>query len=114
VSGRHIPPDFSRGDPSTLAGYRAVHGRPPAFEAPDGVAYSADILVDETGETDAPWAAFLFFVRWSPGAPALGGHLESDFLVRGATAADVRKTLGDWSLTAVQQTLETLVQQRAH
>jgi hypothetical protein len=113
VSGRHLPPDFSRGDPSTLGGYRAVHGRPAAFEGPDGVSYSADILVDETGEPATPWAAFLFFVRWSGGAPALDGHVESDFLVRGRTAAEVRQALEGWSLAAARQTLEMLVQQRA-
>ncbi len=90
-----------------------MHGRPPAFEGPDGRAYSADILVDETGDPEAPWAAFLFFVRWSEGVPALDGHVESAFVARGQTAAEVRDVLGRWSLTSVQEMLEALVRERS-
>jgi hypothetical protein len=105
VSGQHLPPDYSRGDERTVGGYAAVHGRPAALEGPDGASYSVDVLVDETGQAGAPWGAYLFFVRWSAGQPALAGHVESDFLVRAGTAAEAQATLGAWSLTDVQQVL---------
>ena len=57
--------------------------RPAAFEGVDGASYSADILTDHTGEPDAPWGAYLIFVRWGRGEPEARGHLETAFLVRG-------------------------------
>jgi hypothetical protein len=110
--GQHLPPDYSRGDETTLGGYAAVHGRPPAFDGPDGVAYSVDILVDETGEPGTPWGAYLFFVRWSPGTPALAGHIESEFLTRALTADDARADLGQWPLTDVKGALDRLIHTR--
>lgn len=111
--GQHLPPDHSRGDETTLGGYAAVHGRPPAFDGPDGAAYSVDILADDSGEPNAPWAAYLFFVRWSAGVPALAGHIESDFLTRAATEAEARAQLEKWPLAAVKQTLDHLVRSRS-
>lgn len=78
--GQHLPPDYTRGDETTVGGYAAVHGRPAAFDGPDGAAYSVDILADDSGDPSAPWGAYLFFVRWTAGTPALAGHVESDFL----------------------------------
>jgi len=110
--GQHIPPDYSRGDETTLGGYAAVHGRPPAFDGPDGAAYSADILVDRTGETGEPWGAYLFFVRWSAGTPGLAGHAESEFVARGGTADEARAKLARWPLAEVKQVLDRLVRER--
>ena len=76
--GRHLPPDYSKGDESTLGGYMAVHARPAAFEGSDGFSYSVDIMADETGERDRPWGAYLLFVRWRRiGEQGVSGHLES-------------------------------------
>jgi len=112
MNGQHLPPDHSRGDERTLGGYAAVHGRPPAFDGPDGLSYSADILVDETGDGDGRWGAYLFFVRWTQGNPVLAGHLESDFLTVGPTAEAARAQLAAWPLSAVKDALDRLVQSR--
>jgi hypothetical protein len=110
VIGQHLPPDYARGDESTVGGYTAVHSRPPAFEGQDGASYSVDILVDVTAEREAPCAAYLFFVRWSVGAPALEGHLESDYLARGSTEADARAAVGRLSLREAKRVLDVLIQ----
>jgi hypothetical protein len=107
--GQHLPPDYARGDESTVGGYAAVHSRPPAFEGTDGMSYSADILVDVTDDLETPWAAYLFFVRWSAGAPALEGHLESGYLARGSSEAAAREAAGRLSLREAKRVLDALV-----
>lgn len=91
----------------------AVHKRPAAFEGVDGVAYSADILTDTTGDRAAPWGAFLVFVRWGHGEPEVQGHLETGFLVTGASEAVVRHQLGAMQLHVVKATLDGLIRGRA-
>jgi hypothetical protein len=108
-----LPPDPSKGDESTIGGYMAVHARPAAFEGSDGAAYSVEIETDETDEPDAPWGAFLLFVKWSSGEPRVSGHLESDFLARGNSEAEVRKRVGDLPLQRVREILEMLIRERA-
>ncbi len=107
-----IPPDHSRGDEGTIGGYAAVHARPAAFEGSDGVAYSVEIETDETDDPEAPWGAFLLFVKWSTGEPRVSGHLESDFLAHGSSESEVRELVGDLPLARVREILETLI--RAH
>lgn len=91
----------------------AVHKRPAAFEGVDGHSYSADVLTDSTGDRAAPWGAYLFFVRWGRGEPEVSGHLETDFLVKGASEAVVRHTLGGMSLELVKATLDGLIRGRS-
>lgn len=108
-----IPPDHSKGDENTIGGYMAVHARPAAFEGSDGAAYSVEIEADETGDPEAPWGAFLLFVRWSSGEPRASGHLESDFLARGASEAEARARVGDLPLARVREILEALIREHA-
>lgn len=110
--GQHLPPDHSKGDAATIGGYAAVHARPAGFEGADGGSYSVEVMVDETGDPRAPWGAYLFFVRWSSGRPALEGHLESDFLEKGPTPDGAQAALGGWQLDAGKRTLDTLIRQR--
>ena len=113
MAGRHVPPDFSAGDESTLGGYAAVHARPPAFEGADGMSYSVEIVTDETGDRGAPWGAYLLFVRWRRiGASAPEGHLETGYLASGATEAEVVASLGRWPLLDVKRELDALVAAR--
>ena len=42
------------GDDTTLGGYLAVHGRPPAFEGPDGHPYTVSVEVERTADLRAP------------------------------------------------------------
>lgn len=108
--GQFLEPNFDKGDPNTLAGYAAVHGRPAAFEGSDGFSYSVEILSDEErGEREA-WGAYLFFVRWARiGASAPEGHLESDVLARGATEAQARERVGTMLLNDVKRVLDELI-----
>jgi len=111
--GRFLPPDHSLGDEGTIGGYMAVHARPAAFQGSDGSAYSVAIEVDETGDAAAPVGAYLLFVQWSPGSPAVVGHLESEFLARGASDAEVRARLGAMRLDEVKSVLDALVRRRS-
>ena len=76
-------------DDTTLGGYQQVHGRPPAFGAVDGQAYSVATFADEgaegaEGDGGGRYGAALLFVRWGEGErPA--GHLETDYLAFGST-----------------------------
>ncbi len=87
----------------------AVHARPAAFEGIDGASYSADVLTDITDDANAPWGAYLFFLRWSRGEPEATGHLESPFLVRGHSEEAVRRAVGEMSLLVVKATLDGLI-----
>ena len=107
---RFQQPDHTRGDANTLGGYAAVHDRPAAFEGSDGFSYSAEIMIDRTGDTGAPYAAYLFFVRWARiGAQSPEGHLETDYLTSAVTEEAARGALGAWRLSAVKDVLEELI-----
>jgi hypothetical protein len=111
MAGRHLPPDPSAGDESTLGGYMAVHSRPAAFDGPDGLPYSVDLLLDTTGETARPWGGALLFVRWRRvGEAGVDGHLESDFVVHGASEEEARDALQHLTLHEVKAILDALVQ----
>lgn len=107
---RFQPPDHTRGDANTLGGYIAVHDRPAAFEGGDGFSYSAEIVIDRTGDVAAPYAAFILFIRWARiGAQSPEGHLETDYLATARTEEEARARVGAWSLSAVKAALDELV-----
>ena len=66
-------------------------------------------MTDETGNASAPWGAYLFFVRWGHGEPEVKGHLESAFIVTGASEAVVKHQLGAMQLATVKATLDGLI-----
>jgi hypothetical protein len=104
------PPDHTKGDANTLGGYVAVHDRPAAFEGSDGFSYSTEIVVDHTGDTRTPYAAYLLFVRWARiGAQSPEGHLETDYVARGLTEEEARTAVAGWTLSAVKTTLDELI-----
>ena len=70
-------------DDTTLGGYQQVHGRPPAFGATDGQAYSVATFADAAG-ADGRYGAALLFVRWGEGERPVG-HLETDYIAFGGT-----------------------------
>lgn len=109
MGGRHLPPDYSKGDERTLGGYMAVHARPAAFEGRDGLSYSVDIAIDQPAGRDETVGAYLLFVRWSAGEPGVAGHLESDILVRAPDEATARARLGAMPLEDVKRLLDELV-----
>jgi len=107
------PPDHSKGDESTIGGYAAVHDRPAAFEGSDGFSYSVELMTEQTGDAAAPWGAFILFVKWARlGAQSPEGHLESEYLVRGASDAEVKHAIGAMPLESVKALLERLIAER--
>lgn len=88
----------------------AVHARPAAFEGRDGMSYSVSIEVDETGDADAPWGAYLLFLRWRRlGTQGVEGHLESGFLETGASRDEAGAALAAWSLAGVKKVLDDCI-----
>lgn len=105
-------PDFTKGDPNTLAGYMAVHDRPAAFEGSDGFSYSVEILADEDATQAPRWGAYLFFVKWARiGASAPEGHLESAVLARAESEDEARARVGAMPLAEVKRALDALISQ---
>ena len=110
MTGKHLPPDHSRGDASTIGGYMAVHARPAAFEGPDGLSYSVELMTDTTGDPTRAWGGYLLFMRWARmGDQRVDGHVESEFLTFAATEAEARAALGALALGEVRAVLWDLV-----
>src|SRR5689334_23148802 len=107
-------PDHSKGDESTIGGYAAVHDRPAAFEGSDGFSYSVELMTEETGDQQSPWAGFILFIKWARlGAQTPEGHLETDYLVHAASEPDARQALGRTPLDEVKSLLDRLIADRA-
>jgi len=112
--GQHLPPEYEKGDETTVGGYAAVHSRPAALQGRDGMSYSLDVLSDATGEAARPFGAYLIFVQWSRlGAQKAEGHLETDFLAWGNDAAEAELALGTMPLTQAQRLLDASILARA-
>lgn len=95
---------------ATLAGYFAEHRRPPGFRGPDGAAYTADIVVEETDDVpEGPWGAILFFLRWEEKRAV--AHLETGFVAYGESEEAVRRTAGALTLHEVKDWLDRLVRE---
>jgi len=92
-------------DDTTLGGYQQVHGRPPAFGAADGRAYSVATF---TADTDGQVGAALLFVRWGEGEHPVG-HLETDYLAFGDTADEAQASLLALTLEQVKAHLDACV-----
>ena len=110
MAGQFRPADHSKGDANTIGGYMAVHDRPAAFEGSDGFSYSVEILAQHEPEGTPPWAAFFLFVKWARiGAQSPEGHLESDYVARGATEAEAIANAGKLSLSETKTILDALI-----
>jgi hypothetical protein len=91
----------------------AVHARPAAFDGPDGLPYSVDIMVGRTDDAAGAFAGYLLFMQWRRMGPAgIDAHLETDYLAHGDTTEAVRATLGALSLHDVKARLDALVRAR--
>ena len=110
MAGQFRPADHSKGDANTIGGYMAVHDRPAAFEGADGFSYSVEILAQQEPEATPPWAAFFLFVKWARiGAQSPEGHLESDYVARGATEAEAIANAGKLALSETKSILDGLI-----
>jgi hypothetical protein len=94
-------------DDATLGGYQQIHGRPPAFGAADGQAYSVATFTDET---DGTFGAALLFVRWGEGEQRPVGHLETEYLGFGSTPDQAVAPLLALTLEQVKAHLDALVE----
>lgn len=94
-------------DDTTLGGYQQVHGRPPAFGAADGQAYSVDTFANALGQPGR-YGAALLFVRWGEGEKPVG-HLETDYLAFGATADEALAPVLALTLEEVKAHLDRCV-----
>jgi hypothetical protein len=97
----------------TLGGYQAVHGRAAAFEGCDGEPYTAAVETDESGDPDAPWAAYFVFVRWAQSGTAIMGHVESGDIATAATEDAARALLEALPLARVRELLDETIRRRA-
>jgi hypothetical protein len=111
--GQFLPADHSRGDANTIGGYAAVHARPAAFEGSDGASYSVEIVADETGDEEKPFAGYLLFVRWRQGDPVASGHLETDYLEYGESESEAITKVGAMKLSEVRSVLDGIITERA-
>ena len=99
-------------DDTTLGGYQQVHGRPPAFGATDGQAYSVATFTDDEGRAGR-YGAALLFVRWGESGQPVG-HLETEYLAFGATPDDALAPVLALTLEQVKAHLDACVaRQRA-
>ena len=96
----------------TLAGYVAVHGRPPSFQGSDGRPYSVGVYSDDDPDVDGRYGAALLFIRWSADQQP-DGHLESPYLARAADPRSAEVEVGRMMLTEVQARLDALIAERA-
>ncbi len=94
-------------DDTTLGGYQHVHGRPPAFGAVDGQAYSVDTFADDLAEPGR-YGAALLFIRWGEGERPVG-HLETDYIGFGATPAEALAPVLALTLEEVKAHLDRCV-----
>jgi hypothetical protein len=99
-------------DDATLGGYQRLHQRPPAFGGSDGRAYSVGILVDDTPDGAGRFGAGILFVRWSPSGDAPDGHVETDWLVFGATQAEAKRAVQAMTLQEIKDHLDRAVRAR--
>ncbi len=99
-------------DEGTLAGYVAVHGRPPAFEGVDGRAYSVGVFSDDDPGPDGRYGASLIFIRWSASQEP-DGHLETEYLARAVDPGLAEAEVGRMAPEAVKTALDTLIAGRS-
>jgi len=89
-----------------------VHERAPAFSGTDGQSYSVGTYVDGAPDTLGRYGAALLFVRWSEAGDRPIGHLETDYLFRGATPADALAPLLALTLQDVKRHLDDCIQKQ--
>ena len=108
---RFLPADHSKGDETTVGGYEAVHGRPAAFDASDGFAYSIAHAVDALGsDPRGAYGAYLMFLRWRRiGEEGVEGHVETDYLEFATTREAAVAAISAWPIARAQATLEGML-----
>lgn len=96
-------------DDGTLGGYEAAHNRPPAFEGPDGRAYSAAVYVDDLPDAHGRFGGAVLFVRWTPEGDRTDGHLESPCVVFADTPGGAEAAVRALTLHEVKRHLDAAI-----
>jgi hypothetical protein len=90
-----------------------VHERAPAFAGSDGRSYSVGTFVDDVPDAQGRYGAALLFVRWSDAGDRPVGHLETDYLSRGATPAEALAPLLALTLQDLKRHLDACIERHA-
>ena len=85
------------------------HERAAAFGGSDGQAYSVAIYVEDDPDPRGLFGASLLFVRWSAGGDRPIGHVETEPLAWGRTAAEASDGLKSLSLYDVKAALDEAI-----
>jgi hypothetical protein len=109
---RDEPAEVREAPDLTLAGYIELHNRVPAFEGTDKQPYTVDIDVEETGNAEKPWTAFLVFIRWAATGAGIMDHSESGDVAHGSTAEEARQGALDLSLYEVRAELDAAIERK--
>jgi hypothetical protein len=96
----------------SLGGYIDVHNRVPAFEGSDGQPYTVDVDVEETGDAERPFVAFLVFIRWAATGAGIMDHTESRDMASGRSEEEVRNAALELSLYEVKTELDAAIARR--
>lgn len=94
---------------ATLGGYMDVHGRPPAFQGPDGHPYTVSVEVSRVASLSEPWEGVLVFPRWATNGLGIVGHVETAPLWTGRNPDDVRARAGALPLEEVKRLLDEAI-----
>ena len=97
---------------ATLGAYIERHDRVPAFDGIDGMPYTVDIDVEETGDPDRPFVAFFIFIRWAETGAGIMDHAESFDVAVGQTEEQARLAALDLSLYEVKAELDRAIERR--
>jgi hypothetical protein len=106
-AGREVDPVEA-----TLGAYIERHDRVPAFEGIDGQPYTVDVDVEETDDTEHPFAAFFVYIRWAETGAGIMDHVESFDVAYGATEELARAAALDLSLYEVKAELDRAIERR--
>ena len=96
----------------TLGGYMQKHDRAAAFGGSDGQAYSVAIVTDDEPDAQGRFGASLLFIQWGPAGDKPVGHVETDYLAWGRTAAEAEDRVKALSLYDVKAALDEAIAQR--
>lgn len=96
----------------TLRGYVDAHHCPPAFRGADGVAYTAEVIVDEEPDETQQFGAAVLFIRWSGNSDQPDGHLETAYLAHGSTQDQAKEAVENLALYELKGHLDGLIEDR--
>lgn len=96
----------------TLGGYMAKHERAAAFGGSDGNAYSCATYIADEPDSRGRIGGALLFIRWDEAGANPAGHVETDYLVWGATKEEAASRLGGLSLYDVKAALDEAIRAR--